>query len=45
MFGMEFMDLDLVIEEWVGVDIDWIFDVEGEVGFCKCEECIINELI
>jgi shikimate kinase len=33
-----------VIEERAGADIDWIFDVEGEVGFRKREERIINEL-
>ena len=44
MLGMEFMDSDSVIEERAGADIDWIFDVEGEVGFRKREERIINEL-
>jgi len=33
-----------VVEERAGADIDWIFDVEGEVGFRKREERIINEL-
>ncbi|MBS6009475.1 MAG: shikimate kinase AroK [Haemophilus parahaemolyticus] len=42
--GMEFMDSDTVIEERAGADIDWIFDVEGEAGFRKREERIINEL-
>ena len=44
MLGMEFMDSDSVIEERAGADIDWIFDVEGEAGFRKREERIINEL-
>ena len=44
ILGMEFMDSDSVIEERAGADIDWIFDVEGEVGFRKREERIINEL-
>lgn len=42
--GMEFIDSDTVIEERAGADIDWIFDVEGEAGFRKREERIINEL-
>lgn len=42
--GMEFMDSDTVIEERAGADIDWIFDVEGEAGFRKREERVINEL-
>ena len=33
-----------MIEERAGADIDWIFDVEGEAGFRKREERIINEL-
>ena len=44
MLGMEFMDSGSVIEERAGADIDWIFDVEGEAGFRKREERIINEL-
>ena len=44
MLGMEFMDSDSVIEERAGADLDWIFDVEGEAGFRKREERIINEL-
>ncbi|VTR29143.1 shikimate kinase [Actinobacillus pleuropneumoniae] len=44
MLGMEFIDSDAVIEERAGADIDWIFDLEGETGFRKREERIINEL-
>lgn len=44
MLGMEFFDSDSVIEERAGAEIDWIFDVEGEAGFRKREERIINEL-
>lgn len=44
ILGMEFFDSDSVIEERAGADIDWIFDVEGEAGFRKREERIINEL-
>lgn len=42
--GMEFFDSDSVIEERAGAEISWIFDIEGEDGFRKREERIINEL-
>lgn len=42
--GMEFIDSDAEIEERAGADISWIFDIEGEEGFRKREERIINEL-
>ncbi len=41
---MEFLDSDTVIEERTGADIAWVFDVEGEAGFRKREESVINEL-
>ncbi len=41
---MDFIDSDAVIEERTGADISWIFDLEGEDGFRKREERIINEL-
>ncbi|HFB66603.1 MAG TPA: shikimate kinase AroK [Aeromonadales bacterium] len=41
---MEFYDSDREIEERAGVDIDWIFDVEGEDGFRVREKNIIEEL-
>ncbi|AGO16608.1 shikimate kinase AroK [Glaesserella parasuis] len=44
MLNMDFLDSDAVIEERAGADIDWIFDIEGETGFRKREERIINEL-
>lgn len=44
MLNMDFLDSDAVIEERAGADIDWIFDVEGEQGFRKREEKILNEL-
>ncbi|KAE9540420.1 shikimate kinase AroK [Ursidibacter maritimus] len=44
MLNMDFLDSDSVIEERSGADIDWIFDIEGEAGFRKREERIINEL-
>ncbi|QLB13419.1 shikimate kinase [Bisgaardia hudsonensis] len=44
ILGMEFIDSDAEIERRSGADISWIFDVEGEEGFRKREERIINEL-
>ncbi len=41
---MDFYDSDREIEEKAGVDIDWIFDVEGEDGFRKREAAMIEEL-
>lgn len=41
---MEFIDSDTVIEERTGADIAWVFDVEGEEGFRKREEAVINDL-
>lgn len=42
--GMDFVDSDTEIESRAGADISWIFDVEGEEGFRKREERILNEL-
>lgn len=39
-----FYDSDKVIEDRTGADIPWIFDVEGEEGFRRREEEIIDEL-
>ncbi len=41
---LEFYDTDEVIENRTGADISWIFDVEGEEGFRKREQKIIEEL-
>lgn len=41
---MDFYDSDEEIENRTGVDIGWIFDVEGEVGFRKREISVITEL-
>ncbi|CRK85554.1 Shikimate kinase 1 [Candidatus Providencia siddallii] len=42
---MEFFDSDHEIEKRTGVDINWVFDLEGEKGFRERETKIINELI
>lgn len=39
-----FFDSDKVIEERTGANIPWIFDVEGEQGFRRREEEVIDEL-
>lgn len=41
---LEFCDVDQEIELRAGADIGWIFDVEGEEGFRKREEAVIDEL-
>jgi shikimate kinase len=41
---MQFFDSDQVIEARSGVDIRWIFDVEGEEGFRRREITIVDEL-
>lgn len=42
--NMDFYDTDEEIENRTGVDIGWIFDVEGEDGFRKRETAVIDEL-
>ena len=41
---LEFKDSDREIEVRSGVDIPWIFDMEGEEGFRKREAAMIAEL-
>lgn len=41
---LTFYDTDRVIEERAGVPVSWIFDIEGEDGFQKREEKILEEL-
>lgn len=41
---MDFYDSDEEIEKRTGVDIGWVFDVEGEEGFRKREIAVIAEL-
>lgn len=42
--NMEFFDSDQEIESRTGVNISWVFDVEGESGFRIREEKVIDEL-
>lgn len=41
---LHFFDTDEEIEKRTGVDIGWIFDVEGEEGFRRRETAVIDEL-
>lgn len=43
--GMDFYDSDEEIEKSTGVDLGWIFDVEGEEGFRKRETAVIKRLV
>jgi len=40
----EFLDSDREIEQRTGASIPWIFDMEGEEGFRRREQAIIDEL-
>jgi shikimate kinase len=42
--GMPFFDSDAVVEQRTGVDIEYIFDREGEEGFRRRERAVIAEL-
>jgi len=44
MLKMNFYDTDSEIEKKCGADINWIFDIEGEEGFRKREEKVVQEL-
>jgi len=41
---LEFYDSDQEIERRTGADISWVFDLEGEEGFRKREESVIDDL-
>ncbi len=41
---LEFFDSDQEIERRTGADIAWVFDLEGEAGFRKREEGVIEDL-
>ena len=41
---MNFYDTDEEIEKRTGVEIGWIFDLEGEMGFRKREESVVSDL-
>ena len=41
--GIDFIDIDEEIEKTSGVDISWIFDIEGEDGFRKRERKVLKD--
>ena len=41
---LDFVDSDREIEQRCGVEIDWIFDIEGEEGFRRREQEVLNDL-
>lgn len=43
--NMIFFDSDQELEKRTGADIDWVFELEGELGFRKREKKIIHEII
>jgi shikimate kinase len=44
LLGYEFLDSDREIEERTGATIPWIFDMEGEEGFRRREQAVVDEL-
>ena len=42
---LNFFDTDEEIEARTGASIDWIFDLEGEEGFRKRENKILEEMV
>lgn len=44
LLDYDFVDSDHEIEAKTGASIAWIFDVEGEAGFRKREQSLIDEL-
>ena len=45
MLRKKFVDTDIAISNKTGVDINYIFDVEGEVGFRKREDAALKECV
>ncbi|MBU0744717.1 MAG: shikimate kinase AroK [Gammaproteobacteria bacterium] len=43
--GWTFYDSDQVVEEIAGVDLLWIYDLEGEEGFHRREQKVISDLM
>lgn len=42
-YGLPFVDLDQEIERYTGVDINTIFEIEGEAGFRQRESALLDE--
>ncbi|HEX6929369.1 MAG TPA: shikimate kinase [Gammaproteobacteria bacterium] len=45
MLDLPFLDTDQVIQDRSGVDIDFIFEKEGEAGFRRREEAVFADLL
>ena len=43
--GKDFLDCDRVLEDRTGVDIPYIFDLEGEAGFRRREAAVLRDLV
>lgn len=44
LLDLDFYDTDEELEKRTGVDIGWIYDLEGEEGFRRRETAVIDEL-
>lgn len=42
--GLEFLDLDLELQQRCGVEVAVIFDIEGEAGFRRRESTLLDKL-
>lgn len=42
-YGFLFVDFDQEIEQYCGVLVSIVFEIEGEVGFCQCESQLLDE--
>lgn len=42
--GLDFLDLDLELQQRCGVEVAVIFDIEGETGFRQRESALLDEL-
>ena len=45
LLGLSFVDVDSESEARAGADIQWIFDMEGEVGFRERESKVLIDLV
>ncbi|MDW2980519.1 MAG: shikimate kinase [Rhodanobacter sp.] len=42
-YGLSFVDLDQEIEQHCGVDVNTVFEIEGEAGFRQRESALLDE--
>ncbi|WEN16266.1 shikimate kinase [Rhodanobacter sp. AS-Z3] len=43
-YGLSFVDLDHEIEQHCGVDVNTVFEIEGEAGFRERESLLLDEI-